>query len=174
MPTIRVDDEVFAEIKRRSVPYIDTPNAMLRRLLKLDSKKAFMTPDLFRWITRMKEEDETAAKATPGGILGPDPVLPDYKNPVISYKHSRLCFKAALIEPLNDHDVFEIVTDNDGTYRFSKSDFYLVFPNVVSSVSYRENGMYHYAKIPRKKAAHFGMEWEEQHVFAQKLIERAK
>lgn len=34
--TIRVDDEVFAELQSIAVPLVDTPNSTLRRLLGLD------------------------------------------------------------------------------------------------------------------------------------------
>jgi hypothetical protein len=36
MPTIRVDSEVFAELQGEAVPFKDTPNSVLRRLLRLD------------------------------------------------------------------------------------------------------------------------------------------
>lgn len=35
MKTIRVDDQVFGELQRQAVPFVDTPNAVLRRLLGL-------------------------------------------------------------------------------------------------------------------------------------------
>jgi hypothetical protein len=34
-PTIRIDDEVFAELKKHAEPFVDTPNSVIRRLLKL-------------------------------------------------------------------------------------------------------------------------------------------
>jgi hypothetical protein len=34
-PTIRIDDDVFAELKKHAEPFVDTPNTVLRRLLKL-------------------------------------------------------------------------------------------------------------------------------------------
>ena len=36
VPTIRVDDEVFRALQRRGQPFVDTPNSVLRRLLRLD------------------------------------------------------------------------------------------------------------------------------------------
>jgi len=39
MPTIRIDDEVWEELKQRAVPLEDTPNSVLRRLLKLEDGK---------------------------------------------------------------------------------------------------------------------------------------
>ena len=40
MPTIRIDDEVYAWLQRQAVPFDDTPNAVLRRLADLDPKRA--------------------------------------------------------------------------------------------------------------------------------------
>lgn len=34
-PTIRIDDEVFDELKKHAEPFVDTPNTVLRRLLGL-------------------------------------------------------------------------------------------------------------------------------------------
>jgi hypothetical protein len=34
-PTIRIDDDVFEELKKHAEPFVDTPNTVLRRLLKL-------------------------------------------------------------------------------------------------------------------------------------------
>lgn len=39
MPTIRIDDEVFEALKKLAEPLVDTPNAVLRRLLALETKK---------------------------------------------------------------------------------------------------------------------------------------
>jgi hypothetical protein len=34
-PTIRIDDDVFEELKKHAEPFVDTPNTVLRRLLNL-------------------------------------------------------------------------------------------------------------------------------------------
>ena len=34
-PTIRIDDDVFDELKKHAEPFVDTPNTVLRRLLNL-------------------------------------------------------------------------------------------------------------------------------------------
>ena len=34
-PTIRIDDEVFDELKKHAEPFVDTPNTVLRRILEL-------------------------------------------------------------------------------------------------------------------------------------------
>ena len=40
MPTIRIDDEVWDELKQRAIPLEDTPNDVLRRVLELKSGKS--------------------------------------------------------------------------------------------------------------------------------------
>ena len=37
-PTIRIDDDVFDELKGHAEPFVDTPNSVLRRLLGLAPK----------------------------------------------------------------------------------------------------------------------------------------
>ena len=65
----------------------------------------------------------------------------------VSYRASRLLFKAAVIEPLEPPDHFQVITPA-GTFEMSKAQFYRAFPNVVQSRSYREAGVYHYPKVP--------------------------
>ena len=38
MPTIRIDDDVFAALQKDAKPFVDTPNSVLRRLLGLDEE----------------------------------------------------------------------------------------------------------------------------------------
>lgn len=66
---------------------------------------------------------------------------------VASYRFSRLCFRADVIEPLRDDDVFEVITPV-GRFRLTKGEFYRAFPSVVASKSYRERRIYHYPKVP--------------------------
>jgi hypothetical protein len=65
----------------------------------------------------------------------------------VSYRYSRLCFKAKVIEPLAMHDTFEVVT-LEGTFRMTKAEFYRDFANVVRSKSYLVGGIYHYRSPP--------------------------
>ena len=39
MPTIRIDDEVYAWLQKSACPFEDTPNSVLRRIAKLDEVK---------------------------------------------------------------------------------------------------------------------------------------
>ena len=156
MATIRVDPEVLKELRRLGTPYIDTPNVVLRRVLKLETKKSESEPVL-------DIKKKIAPKADRGSV--------DKKRPAVGYQHPRLCFKAQLIEPLDPHDIFIVVTDKDGIFRFSKQDFYTTFPNVVQSISYQINGYYHYPAIPKKKALPFSLKKSEL-MYAQYLIEK--
>jgi hypothetical protein len=54
-----------------------------------------------------------------------------------------------VIEPLLDNESFTVITP-DGTFRFTKAEFYQTFPNVVSSRSYKETGIYHMKRPPGK------------------------
>ena len=65
-----------------------------------------------------------------------------------SYRFSRLCFKADVIEPLNTGDTFEVITP-EGIFRLTKGQFYETFPNVIASRSYRESRIYHFPKVPQ-------------------------
>lgn len=65
------------------------------------------------------------------------------------YPFTRLCFKADFIEPLAPEQEFRVDTP-EGSFQMSKADFYQVFANVVASRSYREGGIYHYSRTPRK------------------------
>lgn len=60
-----------------------------------------------------------------------------------------LDFEADLIEPLKDNESFIVHTPN-GTFKFTKADFYRVFSNVVKTRSYQEDRIYHYTHLPQK------------------------
>lgn len=67
----------------------------------------------------------------------------------VKYSHSRLCFKADLIEPLGMNDKFCVVS-NDGVFAMTKREFYETFPKVIESKSYRQNRMYYYPNPPKR------------------------
>ncbi|MBO5674288.1 MAG: hypothetical protein J6S09_08370 [Paludibacteraceae bacterium] len=79
---------------------------------------------------------------------------------MIEYKSSRLCFKADLIEPLKDNDVFVVHTLN-GTFKFTKADFYRIFSNVIETKSYQEGRLYS-CKYPPKRALPFLISGQKQ------------
>lgn len=72
---------------------------------------------------------------------------------MVEYSYSRLCFKADIIEPLNDEDEFAVHTPQ-GTFRMTKGDFHKTFPNYVKSKSYQEGRLYS-IKSPTRKAMRF-------------------
>jgi len=69
--------------------------------------------------------------------------------PPAAYHFSRLCFRRDVIEPIGQSEVFRVITPV-GTFQMTKSDFYRDFQNVVESKSYREDGIYHYPKVPAR------------------------
>jgi hypothetical protein len=71
--------------------------------------------------------------------------------PIATYKFSRLCFKRDVIEALAPNDSFRVETPV-GTFQMTKADFYRVFPNVVQSRSYLNDGVYHYRRLPGQAA----------------------
>ena len=79
---------------------------------------------------------------------------------MIEYTSSRLCFKADLIEPLKDNDVFVVHTLN-GTFKFTKADFYRVFSNVIETKSYQKGRLYS-CKYPPKRALPFLISGQKQ------------
>ena len=72
---------------------------------------------------------------------------------MIEYFYSRLCFKADIIEQLNDNDEFAVHTPF-GVFQMSKAEFYETFPNIVKTESYQKNRIYS-MKNPTKKALRF-------------------
>lgn len=66
-----------------------------------------------------------------------------------NYTATHLEFRRDTIEPLPEDSVFEIETPA-GTFRLTKADFHAHFPEIVSSVSYHDLGLYHYPMIPYK------------------------
>ena len=82
MRTIRVDDEVWQSLQRRATPFEDTPNTVLRRVLRLDAKtkpESTRRPKRQRALGRTPQEAyrrpilkaliELDGKATAGDVL---------------------------------------------------------------------------------------------------------
>ena len=66
-----------------------------------------------------------------------------------NYSATHLEFRRDTIEPLPTEAVFEVETPA-GIFRMTKGEFHSEFPEIVSSVSYRDLGLYHYPMIPYK------------------------
>lgn len=88
-----------------------------------------------------------ATTREPTGTVGASELDERVPPPAASYHATRLLFKAAVIEPLEPLQRFQVITP-EGTFTMTKADFHRVFPNVVQSRSYREAGVYHYPKVP--------------------------
>ena len=67
--------------------------------------------------------------------------------PAATYRFSRLCFRRDIIEAIGQNEAFRVITPV-GTFQMTKSAFCRDFQNVVESKSYREDGIYHYPKVP--------------------------
>ena len=72
---------------------------------------------------------------------------------MIEYSSSRLCFKADVIEPLNNDDIFAVHTPC-GVFQMTKAEFYETFPNIVKTKSYQKGRLYS-MKTPTRKAMCF-------------------
>jgi hypothetical protein len=72
MPTIRVDDEVWAWLKRQAQPFEDTPNTVLRRVAGLDAGRANDDATPTPRMRRVGPRDEGAK--TPQG---------EYREPIL-------------------------------------------------------------------------------------------
>jgi hypothetical protein len=72
----------------------------------------------------------------------------------VGKKFKRLTFEKHVIDRLSMDQVFEVIT-SDGIYSFTKAEFFEVFPNVVNSISYRENGLYHFKPPTPRRAYRF-------------------
>jgi hypothetical protein len=70
---------------------------------------------------------------------------------MIEYSAARLTFKRDLIEPLDDEDYFIVHVSNDNSScKMKKIEFYETFNNVTKTSSYKNEGIYIYAKTPKK------------------------
>ncbi|MEU3354170.1 hypothetical protein [Streptomyces sp. NPDC037389] len=65
--TIRVDDEVFAQLQSLAKPFVDTPNSTLRRLLGLEGDDAATAPE--KKTSRGTVRDQTLAPLLADGRL---------------------------------------------------------------------------------------------------------
>lgn len=63
VPTLRVDDDVYEELKSHAEPFVDTPNSVLRRLLGLDS-----APSEIAGPTNMDEVDNERPPEPPAVV----------------------------------------------------------------------------------------------------------
>jgi hypothetical protein len=81
------------------------------------------------------------------------------KLPKIVLKYSRLTFVRDFIEPLALDDIFRIETPTN-VFEMSKRDFYDIFPGVVKSQAYKDNGFYNYT-VPPQKVVQFRVDGQQ-------------
>jgi hypothetical protein len=104
------------------------------------------------FLAALPEEQRRAVetlKAAAVANMEAAPTTSDGAAPPTTYRFSRLCFRRDMIEPIGQSEAFRIITPI-GTFQLTKSDFYRDFQNVVESKSYREDGIYHYPKLPAR------------------------
>jgi hypothetical protein len=81
----------------------------------------------------------------------PQPVAVAGSTPVaVEDSATRLLFRRSVIESLRPEQRFRIVTRDHGTFEMSRAEFEQVFDNVVRSVSWQRDGLYHMARPPAK------------------------
>jgi len=104
------------------------------------------------FLSSLPEEQRRAIetlKAAAVANMAAAPTARDGAAPSTTYRFSRLCFRRDMIEPIGLSEAFRVVTPT-GSFQMTKSDFYRDFQNVVESKSYREDGIYHYPKVPAR------------------------
>ena len=109
--------------------------------LTVSSFLAALPEEQRRAIETLKAAAMTNAEVSPATVPG--------AAPTTTYRFSRLCFRRDVIEPIGQSEAFRVITPV-GTFQMTKSDFYRDFQNVVESKSYREDGIYHYPKVPAR------------------------
>jgi hypothetical protein len=143
MPVISIP--VSVETKVRLDAFSTLMQVPLGRVIEILSQ-AYLTAlepselDIIKGLTQA-----AIARLSPSSLAPRNPNHP----PIESYKFSRLCFKREVIERLNPQDRFRVETPV-GIFEMAKEDFYRVFPNVVQSKSYVQDGMYHYRVLPKQ------------------------
>jgi hypothetical protein len=121
---------------------MQTPTGRVVEVLTLSYVRALPAQEA-RIINDLRGAAESRLAAGSPSIVGVTPA------PVATYKFSRICFKRDVIEALGPNDSFRVETPI-GTFQMSKTEFYRVFPNVVQSRSYSQDGIYHYRTLPRQ------------------------
>ncbi len=101
MPTIRIDDEVWDELKQRAIPLEDTPNDVLRRVLGLKNGKA----DRKQRASSRKQGTTRTRKGTPPHQFR-KPILQALSDPGGSAQEKDVLDRVeqAMAQQLNDVD----------------------------------------------------------------------
>jgi hypothetical protein len=102
--------------------------------------------DVVSMVAKLLERRRREAKQR-RGVAGASSAGAPVSSADATYRYSRLCFKADVIEPLRDNQSFRIVTPG-GTFQMTKAEFHRDFSGVVKTMSYRERRVYHYPQVP--------------------------
>jgi hypothetical protein len=70
-------------------------------------------------------------------------------NASVVYGASRFAFKADLIEPLAENQIFRIETP-EGNFEMTKAEFYRDFLSVTQTKSYKRDRLYHFPTVPER------------------------
>ena len=82
----------------------------------------------------------------------PEAMKPNF----FEYNSTRLSFKKATIDAMDDNDILIINVmgaqnpDNNGRFKMTKNQIYQTFDNVINSVAYNRDGNFNYHKTPDK------------------------
>ena len=88
-------------------------------------------------LTKDGLEDSAETKKNSRLITGKENDTNQLSTPKVTYRHARLCFLKDKIEGLEAEDAFRIICQ-DGIFQMTKSEFYEVFENIVTTISYRD------------------------------------
>lgn len=83
-------------------------------------------------------------------VRGSTSVSPRASGGVVEYAATRLLFRRDVIDALLPHQCFRVITRDHGTFEFSRDEFLGVFDNIVQSVSWQRDGIYHMTRPPKK------------------------
>lgn len=119
MPNIRVDDEVWGELQKRAAPFVDTPNDVLRRLLRLNDTVSAQSS-----VASMESTAATQvqSRTVPGH---------EYRKPILEYLVASGGRGAA-------HDILEAV-EQKMKPRLTQKDYELLR---YGQIRWRTNAMY--------------------------------
>lgn len=115
MPTIRIDDEVYAWLQAQARPFEDTPNTVLRRIASLD-KSSTLKPAIPKEVPKSNLADRMKTPQR------------DFREPILSIlkkyngKADRMTVLNELEERMNDKLTdFDRSDISSGTIRWQKS-----------------------------------------------------
>lgn len=115
MPTIRIDDDVYAWLQNLARPFEDTPNSVLRRIAKLNEAPKMENPTNRKIVTTKTSN----GKKTPQYAFR-DPIIKILKNLGGQGSRTQVLkeLESIMAEQLTDFDKSDI---SSGTVRWQKS-----------------------------------------------------